>query len=108
MWNPGFCFKPQPSNRTKTLHETDERQGVRPFISTSASSSQDVSGPVVQTELSMMLSSIQTLPTAVPVASEPNQEPINPEPEDEPQVPPIRVPAAWDKSEGNYYPPWGL
>ena len=47
-----------------------------------------------------MLSSIQTIQTAVTVVPEPNQEPLNPEPEDEPQVPPIRVPAAWDKSEG--------
>ena len=97
---PRVLFQTSTIQPNQTLHETDERQGVRPFLSTSASSSQDVSGSAVQTELNTMLSSIQTLPTAVPVVSEPNQEPINPEPEDEPQVPPIRVPAAWDKSEG--------
>ena len=100
MYNPGVLFQTSTTEPNQTLNQTDERQGVRPFLSTSASSSQDVSGSVVQTELSTILSSIQTIPTAVHIASEPTQEPNNPEPEDEPQVPQIRVPAAWDKSEG--------
>ena len=97
---PRVLFQTSTTEPNQTLNQTDERQGVRPFLSTSASSSQDVSGSVVQTELSTILSSIQTIPTAVHIASEPTQEPNNPEPEDEPQVPQIRVPAAWDKSEG--------
>ena len=97
---PRVLFQTSTIQPNQTLNETDERQGVRPFLSTSASSSQDVSGSVVQTELNTMLSSIHTIQTAVTVVPEPNQEPLNPEPEDEPQVPPIRVPAAWDKSEG--------
>ena len=99
---PRALFQTQTDQPNQAVVETDERQGVRPFLSSSASSSHqpaapDVSEPVVALEIQTMMSCIQT---AVNDGPEPNQEPANQEPEDEPQVPPIRWPLSWDQCEG--------